>query len=52
MNGHDVITKLKSAGWKLDRILGSHHVMVKGSMAVPIPVHGKRVLGEGLLAAI
>ncbi|MBF0624619.1 MAG: type II toxin-antitoxin system HicA family toxin [Magnetococcales bacterium] len=52
MNGQEVIAKLKDSGWKLDRISGSHHVMVKDGVAVPVPVHGKRDLGHGLLAAI
>ncbi|MBF0213020.1 MAG: type II toxin-antitoxin system HicA family toxin [Magnetococcales bacterium] len=52
MNGYEVITRLKGAGWNLDRITGSHHVMVKDGKAVPVPVHGKRDLGEGLLSAI
>ncbi|BAH74085.1 type II toxin-antitoxin system HicA family toxin [Solidesulfovibrio magneticus] len=52
MNGHDVIERLKAAGWRLDRIKGSHHVMLKDGRAVPVPVHGAKDLGAGLLAAI
>ena len=52
MTGKDVIARLKAAGWKLDRIHGSHHIMVKGGQAVPVPVHGSRDIGVGLLAAI
>jgi len=52
MNGYDIITKLKAAGWKLDRINGSHHIMVKDGNAVPVPVHGSRDIGTGLVAAI
>ena len=52
MNGNEVIKKLQAAGWKLDRINGSHHVMMKGSKMVPVPVHGKRDLGPGLVASI
>lgn len=52
MNGNEIIAKLKSAGWALDRINGSHHIMVKAGRAVPIPVHGKHDLGPGLIAAI
>ncbi|MBF0165701.1 MAG: type II toxin-antitoxin system HicA family toxin [Magnetococcales bacterium] len=52
MNGHDVMARLKAAGWVLDRVAGSHHVWTKDGKAVPIPVHGKRDLGEGLLSAI
>jgi predicted RNA binding protein YcfA (HicA-like mRNA interferase family) len=39
MNGKEVIAKLKAAGWSLDRINGSHHIMTNGKSAVPIPVH-------------
>lgn len=35
-----------------DRVNGSHHIMVKDGKAVPIPVHGKRDLGPGPIAAI
>ena len=52
MNGNEIITKLKAAGWKLDRINGSHHIMVKDGNAVPVPVHGSRDIGAGLVAAI
>ncbi|MDO8958687.1 MAG: type II toxin-antitoxin system HicA family toxin [Rhodocyclaceae bacterium] len=50
MNGTDIIGKLKADGWTLDRVNGSHHIMVKDGRAVP--VHGKRDVGPGLLAAI
>lgn len=52
MNGNDIIAKLKAAGWVVDRIAGSHHIMVKDGKAVPVPVHGKRDVGAGLIAAI
>ena len=52
MTGQEVIARLKAAGWALDRVAGSHHVLVKDGKAVPVPVHGKRDLGAGLLAAI
>jgi predicted RNA binding protein YcfA (HicA-like mRNA interferase family) len=52
VNGKEVIAKLKTAGWSLDRVHGSHHVLVKDGKAVPVPVHGTRDLGAGLLAAI
>lgn len=47
-----MIAKLEAAGWRLDRIHGSHHIMVKDGSAVPVPVHGKRDLGNGLIARI
>ena len=33
-------------------IHGSHHIMTKSGLAVPVPVHGSRDLGAGLLAAL
>jgi predicted RNA binding protein YcfA (HicA-like mRNA interferase family) len=52
MNGKDVIAKLKADGWTLVRINGSHHIFSKDGKAVPVPVHGTRDLGPGLIAAI
>lgn len=52
MNGKEIIKKLKAAEWKLDRIHGSHHIMVKEGRAVPVPVHGTSDVGPGLIAAI
>lgn len=52
MNGKAVIARLKAAGWSLDRVHGSHHILTKDGKAVPVPVHGARDLGAGLLAAI
>jgi predicted RNA binding protein YcfA (HicA-like mRNA interferase family) len=52
VNGKAVIAKLKAAGWSLDRVHGSHHIFTKDGKAVPVPVHGARDLGAGLLAAI
>ena len=52
MNGKDIISKLKAEGWQLDRINGSHHIMVKNGKAVPVPVLGGRDLGVGLISAI
>ena len=52
MTGAEIIAKLKQYGWNLDRIHGSHHIMAKNGKAVPVPVHGKRDIGAGLLAAI
>lgn len=52
MNALDVNAKLRAQGWALARINGSHHIMTKDGRAVPVPVHGKRDLGAGLLAAL
>jgi predicted RNA binding protein YcfA (HicA-like mRNA interferase family) len=52
MNGKQIIKTLEAHGWTLDRIEGSHHVMMNGPRAVPVPVHGANDLGIGLIKAI
>ena len=52
MNGKDIIKKLRVAGWTVDRINGSHHILTKDGKAVPVPVHGSRDVGVGLISAI
>ncbi len=53
MKSADLIRELKSAGWVLDRVRGSHHVFTHpqcgGHIVVP---HPKKDLGPGLVAAI
>ena len=43
-----MIKLLKSHGFTLDRVRGSHHVMAMGLLRVSVPVHGKKELGKGL----
>ncbi|MDR3324045.1 MAG: type II toxin-antitoxin system HicA family toxin [Zoogloeaceae bacterium] len=52
MNGKTVLAKLKAAGWRLDHINGSHHIMTKGTQSVPVPVHGTHDLPPGTLSSI
>ncbi len=53
MTGKEVIKILQKNGWELERINGSHHIMWKeGYRSVPVPVHGKKDLGPGLLNSI
>ena len=52
MTGKEIALRLKAAGWLLGRINGSHDIFTKDGKAVPVPVHGNRDLGAGLLAAI
>jgi predicted RNA binding protein YcfA (HicA-like mRNA interferase family) len=53
MTGKALIKILKARGWQLDRIKGSHHIMVKeGRRAIPVPVHGSKDLPKGLVKAI
>ncbi len=52
MTGREFIKLLKAKGWKLDRIAGSHHIMIKGKKTLSVPVHGNKDLGKGLLYAL
>ena len=50
LSGKQLVKLFKSCGWEIDRINGSHHIMVnpKTNETVPIPVHANRSLGKGL----
>lgn len=53
MNGKQLKKILELRGWRLDRISGSHHIMVReGSRSIPVPVHGATDLPKGLVQAI
>lgn len=52
MNGKDILKRLQAQGWTLVRIHGSHHILSKDGKAVPVPVHGTKDVGAGLLASI
>ncbi len=52
MTGKQVINILKDNGWQILRVSGSHHRLGKGKKRTTVPIHGKRELGRGLLAAI
>ena len=52
MNGNELVKLLKQKRWQVDRISGSHHIMVKGSKTISVPVHGKKELGKGITQAI
>lgn len=52
MNGSEVVRKLKAEGWRLIRVRGSHHLMEKNGKVIPVPVHGPKEVGKGLLAEI
>ena len=53
-NSKELIKILLENGWELDRIRGSHHVFnnEKLKKSVPVPVHGNRDMGKGILYAI
>jgi predicted RNA binding protein YcfA (HicA-like mRNA interferase family) len=48
LSGKEALRLLKKHDWKLQRITGSHHTMIKGNKAVSVPVHGNKAMGKGL----
>jgi predicted RNA binding protein YcfA (HicA-like mRNA interferase family) len=40
MNGKEIIKILKSLGWEIKSVNGSHHQMTKDGVKVTVPVHG------------
>jgi len=40
MNGKEIIKRLKTLGWDIKSINGSHHQMIKDGVKVTVPVHG------------
>jgi predicted RNA binding protein YcfA (HicA-like mRNA interferase family) len=53
MTGKELLRVLEADGWTLDRIRGSHHILVKtGHRAIPVPIHGNRELPIGIESAI
>jgi len=48
LSGKDLIKLLKSEGWTIVRVNGSHHILAKESKTVVVPVHGNQSLGKGL----
>ncbi len=54
-SGKDVVRALRKAGFVVDRIVGSHHVMTfpgDPTRTVTVPVHGGRDLKPGTLRSI
>jgi predicted RNA binding protein YcfA (HicA-like mRNA interferase family) len=47
MTGKEMLKRYLQSGWKLDRVTGSHHIVVKGSVSVSIPVHSGKALKRG-----
>jgi len=50
MTGKELVNKLKKDGWIVDRVQGSHNIMIKdGYLPVAIPVHGNKDIPKGTL---
>lgn len=54
VSGKDAIRALNKLGFRLDRIEGSHHMLVKPGhpYTVVVPVHGSQALPRGTVASI
>ena len=52
MTGKELVKLLKVVGWELARIEGSHHIMVKGTKTISVPVHGNKDLKKGTLESL
>jgi predicted RNA binding protein YcfA (HicA-like mRNA interferase family) len=52
LTGKELIKLLKAAGWMVDRIEGSHHILVRGTKTISVPVHGKKDLKKGTLETL
>ncbi|HEY6873826.1 MAG TPA: type II toxin-antitoxin system HicA family toxin [Geobacteraceae bacterium] len=52
MTGKELIKLLQQQGWILDRIQGSHHILIRGNETLSVPVHGNSDLKKGTLHAI
>jgi len=52
MTGKELVKLLKAVGWELARIEGSHHIMVKGTKTISVPVHGNKDLKKGTLESL
>ncbi len=52
VTGRELLKLLRTNGWQIDRIRGSHHIMTKGTKTVSVPVHGSKDLPRGTVNAI
>jgi predicted RNA binding protein YcfA (HicA-like mRNA interferase family) len=54
VSGKEAVQALQRLGFRLDRVEGSHHMLLKAgqSHTVVVPVHGSHVLPKGTLASI
>lgn len=54
VSGKEAIRALEKLGFRLDRVEGSHHMLVKSGFpyTVVVPVHGSQALPKGTLRSI
>lgn len=49
LTGMELVKLLIKEGWTVDRISGSHYIMVKDEKTLSIPVHAGKAIPTGLL---
>lgn len=54
VSGRDAVRALQRLGFRLDRVEGSHHMLIKAGhpRTVVVPVHSSQALPKGTLASI
>ncbi len=53
VSGREIVQALRRAGWELERIRGSHHIMISpDDRTVSVPVHGNQTLPVGTIGGI
>ena len=54
VNGEKLIKVLKKSGFVLNRINGSHHILIhpQKQITISVPVHKGKTLGRGITLAI
>jgi len=52
MTGKKLVKLLRTAGWEIARIEGSHHILVKDTKRISVPVHGNKDLKRGILESL
>lgn len=43
MKDKELLKLLQREGWRVDRIKGSHHIMIRENKTLSLPIHGKDV---------
>lgn len=54
MSGKEFVKKAKKAGWQLERVNGSHHILKhpEKSDLLSVPVHGNKDLKKGIYSRL
>lgn len=52
MKSHELHRKVRRSGWKFIKAEGSHYIYTKNGVKYPVPYHGAKEMGKGLVAKI